>query len=645
MLKSKQFTKEQYNYTTEILKLCGQECLSYDQIQTRCKYFKTQQPIIDENDTEQDQYVYYGVVNCIKYLYADPFIAKKIHNGNKPEDLTKEPLFNYEPYASKGFQELKKKCSPDETPIVIMYYIDEFRKHRTGTDKTAGLYFTLLNFNRSFLTSNMESISLLGNSKTNISQFKLATKLVEELNEINGKSIDVYNSYTDSIEKIRILIGPWIWDSVQRWLSLFLESYTCSKCKCPKGDYCKCPNDISTPLVYPLRTVTEAIEMQQKLSIGTSCNGYKFITVADIQIKDMQIDSKSKKSKQVKEKVRQSNNTQMKCPFLQIKDCDIFENSTVELMHGSIQGDLRRHLKKFFKYFNYTNILSDFQSVMDKYTNNHGKPLKMIAKDYNDCSADHFLEFVVFSCPIIYDFLINNKNHCDVSFSLKKKHIICWSNHVEYVLSLIQDLVSPSNIEIAKLKHFNFRKQVISLYGNGNFTNPNFHWNSHIFEDCLKWGNARFFWALLFELKHKVFKQFNDSSNHKNLEQRGANFEKLQRQININYPWVRNQSENKKWIPIVQNKEFILFKAKDGSLLVGQFVEVKEQKVYFTNIKKCLSSVHPIIGYRLIDSNIHVTTGYVALNQIIGKCLIHNIAGKEMFNQYSFFMNFHKVKF
>ena len=110
----------------------------------------------------------------------------------------------------------------------------------------------------------MESISLLGNSKTNI---ELAKKFKEEINEIDGKVIEVYDASLDSMRKIRILIGPWIWDSVQRWFSLFLESKTCSKCKCPKEDYHKCPKDISEISQHPLRTISEAKKYQEVLKM------------------------------------------------------------------------------------------------------------------------------------------------------------------------------------------------------------------------------------------------------------------------------------------------------------------------------------------------------------------------------------------
>ena len=55
---------------------------------------------------------------------------------------------------------------------------DEYRKHRTGVDKTAGLYLK---------SQNMDAYSLLGNSKTNIGQFNMISLLKDEVNRLQGE--------------------------------------------------------------------------------------------------------------------------------------------------------------------------------------------------------------------------------------------------------------------------------------------------------------------------------------------------------------------------------------------------------------------------------------------------------------------------
>ncbi|KAL9649530.1 hypothetical protein ABK040_003209 [Willaertia magna] len=147
MLKSYNYTKEQYNVMTKLLKIHNINPLTYDQIIYRIKDFKIQTPL--QNDKESS-FIYYGLVNYIRYMFADSFIAKQIHNSKKSNSSS----FEFQPYASKRFQNLASKYNKNEIPIIIIPYLDKYKKHRTESDKTAGLYFFLLNFDKNFYKNN-----------------------------------------------------------------------------------------------------------------------------------------------------------------------------------------------------------------------------------------------------------------------------------------------------------------------------------------------------------------------------------------------------------------------------------------------------------------------------------------------------------
>jgi len=173
---------------------------------------------------------------------------------------------------------------------------------------------------------------------------------------------------------------------------------------------------------------------------------------------------------------------------------------------------------------------------------------------------------MVYSLKPIYDLLLDANSKVK-KYKLQAKHerqqhVICWSCHVSYVSMLLENNLTENKIACAQKMFVQFCNFYVQLFGEECCKFPNFHWASHIFSDCREWGYTRFFWALLYELKHKEFKQCNDRSNHKFTEWNGAEYEKLKRQLLIRYPWLRKES--KKWFAPLTPGQYIIYRPSNN---------------------------------------------------------------------------------
>ncbi|KAG2373249.1 hypothetical protein C9374_012352 [Naegleria lovaniensis] len=307
-------------------------------------------------------------------------------------------------------------------------------------------------------------------------------------------------------------------------------------------------------------------------------------------------------------------------------------------MHAEIQGLGRRHLRYILDEFNYTGIISDLQDLVSTTVNAAGQPLKFKVKDFENCSADDFLEFLAFSVHPIYQVLVKNSKLQGRSMVLRKKHVLCWSCHVSFVSHLLQDNLTTVGIEKARSSYIKFCKFFLELFKSKSCKFPNFHWIAHIFEDCLEWGSPRFFWALLFELKHKEFKQFNDSSNHKNVESRACEFEKLRRQIFINYLWYRTKCISEKWFPPLQSGQYIIFK-DETNFKIGQVDSISPLGVSLRAVFK-INNVQEATGLRTLAVE-HISES-VSLDSIYGRASIVKFDEHLVFNQHCLMMDFYK---
>ncbi len=111
----------------------------------------------------------------------------------------------------------------------MLLYLDDFAKFRTRQQSTCACYFSLYNWNSNFI-SKLESIRLVGFSCTKLSFWEFADLLMEELNRLNGKIIEIPNNRSGNVMKFKVVPSGFIWDTVERVFSLQLMKSECSRC-------------------------------------------------------------------------------------------------------------------------------------------------------------------------------------------------------------------------------------------------------------------------------------------------------------------------------------------------------------------------------------------------------------------------------
>ncbi|KAG2373248.1 hypothetical protein C9374_012351 [Naegleria lovaniensis] len=112
----------------------------------------------------------------------------------------------------------------------------------------------------------------------------------------------MYHAGMDQIVDVKIELGPWVWDSVQRWMSLFLEDKECSRCHHPKSEFANIPKNVLNPNEqndYPNRNVDEAIQIYDNIENLNSneCKGMRPTWEQVLEMKDSQMDDKSRNNK------------------------------------------------------------------------------------------------------------------------------------------------------------------------------------------------------------------------------------------------------------------------------------------------------------------------------------------------------------
>lgn len=106
---------------------------------------------------------------------------------------------------------------------------------------------------------------------------------------------------------------------------------------------------------------------------------------------------------------------------------------------------------------------------------------------------------------------------------VKLLHYKCWIEHLEYLTILLKPSLSLSDIRSAKEKCIKWRKMMVVLYPQEDFSFPNFHAILHLFCQMERLGVPVFYWTRPFEHKHKVFRGINSTGNYKNVEIWSAN--------------------------------------------------------------------------------------------------------------------------
>ncbi|EFC48229.1 predicted protein [Naegleria gruberi] len=390
---------------------------------------------------------------------------------------------------------------------------------------------------------------------------------------------------------------------------------------------------------FSIRTVDEAVSIHESIETTPKKErkGFKLLSKQEIELIDSKFDYNTVQRKLTQMKKNGVTLEKQDNPLYKLRNHDVFKNSTVDFMHVFVQGELRRHLTALIEYFSYPRLFSDFQDIIDEFYLSSGESIRMRASNYLNCSADEFLEFGFYSIPIIYKLIYSNKELKHISQEKRTRHVVCWVEHIAWTSMLLRNEVTILSIEKSKSIFLQFREHYVELYPN-KCHNVNFHWVTHLFEDCQEWGSPRYFWALLFELKHKLFKKFNDGSNHKDVEKRGAAFEKLHVSLNAKYPWLRKKS--KQWFKAIAPNQYLMFK-QEGKLYIGCIQSHTKDTVKFGKVWIVTNDYHQVCQFRKLNrvksSNLNVDW-----KDINARCQVVYIDSKFYLNQFMLIMNYYK---
>ena len=106
---------------------------------------------------------------------------------------------------------------------------------------------------------------------------------------------------------------------------------------------------------------------------------------------------------------------------------------------------------------------------------------------------------------------------------------------------MLSHYVSNYDNKEAEKIYVQWRKEFLECFGKDAVQFPNFHLGSSTpLKIVQNMGNVTWFWALLFEMKHSVYKQFNYRSNKKQLELRAAQREMALKSIFCQFPEARS---------------------------------------------------------------------------------------------------------
>jgi hypothetical protein len=214
--------------------------------------------------------------------------------------------------------------------------------------------------------------------------------------------------------------------------------------------------------------------------------------------------------------------------------------------------------------------------------------------------------------------------------------------HLGYFFILIKTRIKKQDISNAEQLWLKFRRKCLNLFGREKLDFPNYHWGNHMFEDCQKLGSLRFFWALLFELKHKEFKRSFDRGNKKNMEEHAAEKEKIVRELKLNYPTIVRKYD------LLKKKQISPGKLRVGDYIILSLNQIKTvgkiQKIEKNRIDIFESSLGNTDQKLHLSKLIPIGNRQIEKDNALARCTILKMSeGSLYLNHFSFMFN--KCKF
>ena len=193
-------------------------------------------------------------------LFGDVNEIKKFVFNYLPlaDGCTKE-FYNSERFGFLYNQSMKQNSKP----LILLVFIDDFRKFRSASGNLGGFYFTFLNFKKKNLskTENIKLISLLEKDSKKLQLKSAINELLEITKESNIYSI--FNEKSKKYENFKFYIGLLLMDTPERLKNLNVVGVkgnrNCSKCNAHKDDF-------STEKIGEERTVKDYFKKYEQYS-------------------------------------------------------------------------------------------------------------------------------------------------------------------------------------------------------------------------------------------------------------------------------------------------------------------------------------------------------------------------------------------
>lgn len=183
------------------------------------------------------------VLETKNHAYNLPALVQRELSMNP--DLISKMEFNYkEPVAgmmtefveTPRYKELSKKCKKDEVPLVLLLYLDAFRKFRSLFGSADGIYFSFLNLPKQE-NAKLKNIQTLGIAKTDLEEYLILEQIVQQIKDHRVVDFRLPNG---KWVKGRIFIGLDTCDMPQRHDNCHMKRHNsndipCFRCNVMKG--------------------------------------------------------------------------------------------------------------------------------------------------------------------------------------------------------------------------------------------------------------------------------------------------------------------------------------------------------------------------------------------------------------------------
>ncbi|EFC36411.1 predicted protein [Naegleria gruberi] len=600
---------------------------------------------------QEDGFAAISFENNLKLLLKDQAITKHMCLTRK-EYFEKKNIQKKEnqPYFSKIFGEYLAKCPEDAFPFLVLEYFDDFAKFRTKTKSTCASYFTSYNFDSDFMSS-LSAIRVNGFSWSNEGFWKMTDSIIQDFENHDGKIITVKHPTTGEDIKLFICCMGFLLDTPERLKCLALMKNECSRCLDASDNLDKTPTDLmgasafnpTCVHTFKRREHSEMKDIVEKLSELPKIADSKQNRIARKGVKEQTWEEERFKSKQMSTNKRKQLMNQLivktfiKSRFVTQIMIDPYRRSVVDFFHLEIQGLFRKHLKLLVQALEYATAMDDLIEISTKYTLPNGKKLEL-RMDIDTLSGISMLDFIIMSAPIICELIYNNNQKLKIDSSKKGLLYQGWILHLQYFIRLLRGNYTHDDIVYCEKVFTKFQSIFTYCFGKDNCQFPNYHWATHIFEDCVLFGDVTWFWALIFELKHSEFKQFNDRSNNKLLEVRGLQHEVGMNTLFADYPFTRRLVG--KTLDVARKSSLKVGMYIQFDRFIGKISQLGDNVVCCDEIFTLGELCYVSLMYKLFIHS--VATSVIPLSKINSVCSVIRFPGLIALNQFSFCMNYYQ---